>query len=330
MVELDFDIECCNISDMPINAPGDSRGWGESLSDFSIDETMRFDTHSTYGEHAGRSSGAWSDFLSGMEEHGQKLPSRIKDPWHHYFYGYGRFSSAYIPESSKPMSVGIAISSTDDQGLVVDVLYAPESTTETVSAMSEILTRNIFGEFSGLYGTYCPPRKYLCLPAPCINDHNFGLQRAFYDFAIRDDASGDIFVPFPGAVTPSREFNSNDLERFKDARPKDFTGVARYSTDSAPNISCEEFYRDGEYLGKIEIEYPQHPQREDIKYSGFDAQGSPIDLGLKGIHLAHNDRTSIQVRFLKLLAEKSPELREKILPRKPGKRLQSVDRFRRK
>jgi len=284
-----------------MGSQGEGSPWPDGLLDIPIQDDIELDTHNTGGEHTTKEYGSWQQFNLHLEEAGLALPSGIEDPVDYYMLlGPGRFHRAYVPWTSE-MLAGMTTRPDENGGRQVDTLITVADPSYAATAVRRILERNVFGEFAG--SRPLPHTKHVTIPAGLAG--NLGVKRAIHDLAI--PAEEAFVIPMPNIVTPELKLDEAELEKAKDARPADFTGVFRYVLPDASNTSVEEFYREGEYAGKIVTVSPDDFMYEPV-VNAFDSDGNPLDFG-------DMDRHSLrrQIHFLKIAAENDPDLAELIV-----------------
>lgn len=284
-----------------MGSQGEGSPWPDGLLDIPIHDDLELDTHSTGGEHALKEYGSWQQFELHLRQAGLVLPEDVEDPFDYYVQrGPGRFHRAYLPWSSE-MLAGMTTRPDEDGGRQVDTLITVADPSYAATAVRRMLERNVFGEFAG--ARPMPHTKHVTLPAELTG--NLGVKRAVYDLAVPTEEA--FVIPMPNIVTPELKLDVAELKKAKAARPGDFTGVFRYVLPEASNTSVEEFYREGEYAGKLVTVSPDDFMYEpDVKAYGPD--GSPLDFG-------DMDRHSLrrQIHFLKIAAENDPDLAELIV-----------------
>ncbi len=270
--------------------------WADGVLDIPIQDDLVLDTHSTGGEHLTKELYSWQTYCYLLESAGLSLPDDIKDPILYYMSnGEGRFHRAYYDGD---MIAGMT-TRPDSGGRTVDTFIGVADPSLVATAVQEMLTRNILGEFAGVKPL--PFTKHVSMPGE-IARQNVGFQRAIYDFAVR--RSGSFVIPMPNIVTPMLDLEATELEKAKQARPSDFSGVLRYVVPEAQNTFVEEFYRRGQFIGKITTVSPdEFIYQPDV--SASDADGEAVIL-----HEASYRGPEREIRFLKTIAEGNPQMAE--------------------
>lgn len=204
--------------------------------------------------------------------------------------------------ASGELVAGVTLHPDGNGSQEIDTLITAGNPAFAATAVRAILTKNLFGEFSG--NGPGDPSPYLSI-SERLAGQNDGVKRALYDFAFAHD--GRLVVPLPDTVVMRSSHADTSLEEDREALPDDFTGVFSYVSEEASNISIEEFYRGGTFLGKI-IEV--HPDEFLIEpaVTIVDEGGEPVELRNRGLH-----GTPRRVHFLKTMAENDPDLAELIV-----------------